>query len=117
MRLISGTTAMLTLRGKIPVTMIVALGALLRQRSSNAFNPRVMSATFSSLPSRAPTLFVPARITMTFGLTPSNSPFSIRHSMCSILSAPQPKSAAFHPKKFVFQLARKSGNRLRPSGA
>src|SRR5262245_59330972 len=36
MRSISGTTAMLSLRGKMPVRMIVALGALRRQRSTSA---------------------------------------------------------------------------------
>ena len=112
MRSISGITAMLSLRGKMPVTTIVAAGAFCRQTRTMAVTPRVISATLASSfsgPGCVPTLFVPARSTMTFGLTPSSSPFSRRHRMFSILSAPQPKSAAFQPKKFCFQLARSSG--------
>jgi hypothetical protein len=71
--------------------------------------PRVMFATFSGPPGSRPTLFVPARMTMTRGLTPSSSPFSRRHRMFSIRSAPHPKSAAFHPKKFARQFASSSG--------
>ena len=51
----------------------------------------------------------PRESTITFGFTPSSSPFSSRHRMCSMRSAPQPKSAAFQPKKFAFQFARNSG--------
>ena len=51
---------------------------------------------------------MPASSTMIFGFTPSSSPFSNRQRMFSTRSAPQPKSAAFHPKKFVFQFARLS---------
>ena len=107
--LISRVVAGLSLRGKMPVSTIVAFGALARARFTSARRPRVMSATFSSPPGTFPTLFVPARMTITFGFTPSSSPFSRRQSMCSIRSAPQPKSAAFHPVKFSLQLARKCG--------
>ena len=69
---ISGITAMLSLRGKIPVSTIVARGALRRQRSTMAFRPFVTSATLSAVfPDAAgtlPTLLVPARITITFGI-------------------------------------------------
>ena len=70
--------AMLSLRGKMPVTMIVALGAFARMTSRIALMPRVISAAFASSSSAGvilPTLFVPASRTMTFGLTPSSSPF------------------------------------------
>jgi len=56
-----------------------------------------------------PTLFVPASTTMIFGLTPSSSPCSSRQRMCCVLSPPHPKSAAFQPKKFCVQFARRSG--------
>jgi hypothetical protein len=72
-----------------------------------------MAATLSAAaPASAgtlPTLLVPARSTMTFGEIPSSSPCSMRHRMCSIPSAPQPKSAAFQPENVRFQWARKSG--------
>ena len=45
----------------------------------------------------------------TFGLTPSSSPFSRRQRMFSVLSAPQPKLAAFQPKKFWRQLRQEFG--------
>ena len=83
MRSISGITAMLSLRGKIAVRMIVASGALRRQTSRIASSPRVMSATLSSSPGSDPTLLVPASTTMTFGFTPSSSPFSSRQRMFS----------------------------------
>jgi len=95
----AGITAGLSLRGKIAVRMIFAAGAFLRQRAMSAFMPAVMSAIFASSAGWMPTLLVPARITMTFGFTPSNSPCSSRQRMCSIRSAPQPKSPAFQPKE------------------
>ena len=94
---ISGMTAMLSLRGKIAVSTIVAFGALSRHRCTSARRPRVMSSTLASPPGVPPTLFVPASTTMTFGLMPSSSPWSIRQIMFSIRSAPQPKSPAFQP--------------------
>ena len=110
---ISGITAMLSLRGKIPVSTIVARGALRRQRSTMAFRPLVTSATLSAIvPDAAgtlPTLLVPARITITLGSTPSSSPCCSRQRMCCVLSAPQPKSPAFQPENVAFQWARKSG--------
>ena len=75
MRAIVGTTAGLSLRGKMAVRTIVAAGAFFRQASTMAARPRVTSATLASSPGSLPTLLVPARITMTFGLTPSSSPF------------------------------------------
>jgi len=67
MRLIVGITAMLSLRGKMAVTTIVALGAFSRHRSMIAFRPRAISAALASSPGSVPTLFVPASSTMTFG--------------------------------------------------
>jgi hypothetical protein len=46
---------------------------------------------------------------MTLGSTPSSSPFSMRQRMCCVLSPPQPKFAAFQPKKLACQFARNSG--------
>jgi hypothetical protein len=79
------------------VSTIVAAGALLRQLSTIAVRPRVMSATRASSPGSLPTLLVPASSTITFGFTPSSSPFSRRQRMFSVRSAPQPKSPAFQP--------------------
>jgi hypothetical protein len=104
---------MSSLRGKIAVRTTVARGAFSRQRSMIAFRPRVISAILSAdAPAGAgapPTLLVPASSTMTFGSTPSSSPFSIRQRTCCVLSPPQPKLAAFQPKKLAVQCARKSG--------
>ena len=112
-RSISGITASgfsrLSLRGKMPVRMNLAFGAFARALSISARMPRVMFATFWSPPGVAPTLFVPPSMTMTFGFTPSSSPCWMRQSMFSMRSAPHPKSAAFHPRKFSFQFARSSG--------
>jgi hypothetical protein len=73
---IEGITAGLSLRGKIPITMMVALGAFVCMMSSIALIPPVMSATFTRSPSAGtslPMLFVPASRTMIFGWTPSSS--------------------------------------------
>src|SRR5437762_9642809 len=104
-------TAILSLRGVMPISTIVALGAFSRHISRMALSPLVMSATLgSSLPRGAtvPTLLVPARMTMILGLTFSSSPLVNRQRMFWIVSAPQPKLAAFQPKKFWRQFARKS---------
>jgi hypothetical protein len=74
-----------------------------------AFTPRAISAMVRASRACGPTLFVPASRTITLGLMPSSSPFSSRHRMFCVRSAPQPKFAAFHPKKFSFQLASNSG--------
>ena len=83
------------------VRMIVASGAFWRHE----IDDRLQAARDVRRPSRhrpaaLPTLFVPASSTITFGFTPSSSPFSRRQRMFSTRSAPQPKSAAFQPKKF-----------------
>ena len=77
--------------------MAVASGALVRHTSTIAFTPRAISAIVSSSRGAAPTLLVPASRTITFGWTPSSSPCSRRQRMFCVRSAPQPKSAAFHP--------------------
>src|SRR6266404_9166633 len=103
-------TATLSLRGVMPIRTIVALGAFLWQISRIALIPAVMSATLGSPADWGevlPTLLVPATTTMTFGLTLSSSPLFNRQSMFWILLAPQPKFAAFQPKKFWRQFARK----------
>src|SRR5882724_8683021 len=108
--LMIGITNMLSLRGKIPINTIVALGAFRRQTSRIALIPRVMSLILgSSLPcvELFPTLLAPASRTMILGLTLSNSPLLRRHSMFWVLSPPQPKLAAFQPKKFSCQFSRK----------
>ena len=56
-----------SLRGKIPRTMIVALGAFSRMVSSNALIPLVISAASASLAGVLPRLLVPASKTMTLG--------------------------------------------------
>ena len=71
--------------------------------------PRAISAIVRASRACGPTLLVPARTTTIFGFTPSSSPCSRRHRMFCVRSAPQPKFAAFHPKKFWFQLASSSG--------
>jgi hypothetical protein len=100
---------MLSFLGKMAVRIIVAFDAFCWQMSMIAFRPRAISATVCSSRGCVPTLFVPASRTMTLGRTPSSSPCSSRHRMFSVRSAPQPKFAAFHPKKFARQLASSSG--------
>src|ERR1035437_2785908 len=78
---IVGITAMLSLRGKMPVTTMVAPGAFVCMTRRIACRPRVMSATLPSSPpagARLPTLLVPASRTTILGLTPSSSPLSRR---------------------------------------
>ena len=111
MRLMMGITAMLSLRGVTPMRIIVAPGAFRRSVSRMALTPRATSAALASASSSprgdlSPTLFVPAMRTMTLGLTPSSSPWSRRQRMFCVVSPPQPKSAAFQPKKFRRQLSR-----------
>ena len=53
---ISGLRAELSLRGKMPVRMIVAFGALRRQSSTSAVMPRVMSAILLVTAGLAPTI-------------------------------------------------------------
>src|ERR1700687_3604108 len=82
--LMIGITARLSLRGVIPISTIVALGAFWRQTQRMAFTPRVTSAPLASslhAEDSLPTLLVPAIITMTFGLTLSSSPFLSRQRM------------------------------------
>src|ERR1035438_7792005 len=81
---IMGSTAMLSFRGKMAVTMMVAPGALERMTSIAVCRPLAMSATLASSSSAGaplPTLFVPARRTMIFGSTPSSSPLFSRQRM------------------------------------
>src|SRR6266404_6106880 len=96
---------MLSLRGKIAVMMTVAFEALAWHTSRRALSPWVMSSTCSASPDSVPTLLIPASTTITFGFTPSSSRFSRRQRIFSIRSAPQPKLAAFHPKKLVLQFS------------
>ena len=108
----TGIKAILSFLGKIPITMIVAAGRLRLDGAHNRLKTArdIIRARVSITSGRAlPTLFVPASNTTTLGLTASNSPFSRRQRMFCVRSAPHPKSAAFQPKKFCFQLASRSG--------
>src|SRR5260370_36676218 len=102
--LMMGMTAILSLRGVMPISTILASGALRRQVSKIALMPPMVSSSLeSSLPwgDLLPTLLVPASRMIILGLTLSNSPLLRRHRIFCVVSPPQTEVSSIPAKEIL----------------